>query len=98
MLAPGADLDDEVWVAINAQTADGKDPSWLYDAPFERLVGHNVRCLGERRLDLATRLEADGVVATVVDDLNVLTLSQGPVTLIANYTAFRQWMGESTPC
>ena len=98
LLAPGADLDDEVWVAINAQTADGKDPSWLYDAPFERLVGHNVRCLGERRLDLATRLEADGVVATVVDDLNVLTLSQGPVTLIANYTAFRQWMGESTPC
>ena len=98
LLAPGADLDDEVWVAINAQIADGKDPSWLYDAPFEQLKGHQVMCLGERRLDLATRLEADGVTATVVDDVEVLALGQSPVTLIANYTAFRYWLGESTPC
>ena len=98
LLAPSADLDDDVWVAINAQVADGKDPSWLYDAPFERLAGHQVMCLGERRLDLATRLEADGVVATVVDDVDVLALSTAPVTVIANYTAFRYWMGESQPC
>ena len=28
-----------VAVAINARTADGFDPSWLWDVPFERLAG-----------------------------------------------------------
>jgi lipid II isoglutaminyl synthase (glutamine-hydrolysing) len=89
---------DEIWVAINAQTADGKDPSWLYDVPFESLSGRHVRCLGERRLDLATRLSYVDVSNEVVDDPHPLRHGTSGVTLIANYTAFREWMGRTHPC
>ena len=83
---------DEVWMAINAHVADGKDPSWLYDVPCEALRGRRVMCLGERRLDLATRLTYEDIDAIVVDDPATLTTGDAPVTLIANYTAFREWM------
>ena len=43
-------------VAINARIADGRDPSWLWDVPFERLRGRYVVASGERRHDLAVRL------------------------------------------
>jgi UDP-N-acetylmuramyl tripeptide synthase len=89
---------DEIWVAINAQTADGKDPSWLYDVPFAKLAGRHVKCLGERRLDLATRLTYADVSCEVIDDLDVLRTGEREVTLIANYTAFREWTARSTPC
>ena len=36
MLAPAP---APVVVAINARTADGHDPSWLWDVPFEQLAG-----------------------------------------------------------
>ena len=45
-----------VVVAINARIADGKDPSWLWDVPFERLRGRLVVATGERSRDLAVRL------------------------------------------
>ena len=97
-LLESLEADDDVWVAINAQVADGKDPSWLYDVPFEKLRGHLVWCLGERRLDLATRLDYAGVEFRVVDDLNELPHEQRAVELIANYTAFSQWLARSVPC
>ncbi len=95
-----ADLDSsgEIWVAINAQIADGRDPSWLYDAPFEWLAGRTVHCLGERRLDLATRLAIDGVDHRVIDDEETLATGSDTVTLIANYTTFQHWLAVSTPC
>ncbi|MGH9021242.1 MAG: MurT ligase domain-containing protein, partial [Acidimicrobiales bacterium] len=86
----------EVWVAINDRVADGHDPSWLYDAPFERLRGRRVVCLGERRLDLATRLDYAGVDARVVDDPTTLAGGE-PAWLIANYTAFAEWLARSEP-
>ncbi len=89
---------DEVWVAINARTADGKDPSWLYDVPFSQLRNRQVVCLGERRLDLATRLTYAGVDCRVVDDPAELRDGTEPVTLVANYTAFRDWMEMTAPC
>ena len=96
-LLTSLESEGEVWVAINAQVADGKDPSWLYDVPFEVLRGRRIVCLGERRLDLATRLTYGAVDCDVVDDLESLT--SGPdVTLVANYTAFREWMERTTPC
>jgi UDP-N-acetylmuramyl tripeptide synthase len=88
----------DVWVAINANLADGKDPSWLYDVAFERLAGHVVWCLGERRLDLATRLDYAGVQWRLVDHLDGLPVSSEPVDLLANYTAFQEWMARSRPC
>lgn len=45
-----------VVVAINARIADGRDPSWLWDVPFERLAGRPVVATGERSRDLAVRL------------------------------------------
>lgn len=88
----------DVWVAINARVADGRDPSWLYDVAFERLRGHRVSCLGERRLDLATRLEYAGVDYVIIDDLAALALTPHPVALLANYTAFSEWMTRSAAC
>ncbi len=45
-----------VVVAINARTADGRDPSWLWDVAFEALAGRAVVAAGERGRDLAVRL------------------------------------------
>jgi len=87
----------ELWIAINDLVADGRDPSWLYDAPFEILAGREVACLGTRRLDLATRLDYAGVNATVLDDLAGVGAATAPVWLIANYTAFSEWLAWSTP-
>ena len=50
-----------VVVAINARIADGRDPSWLWDVPFERLAGRLVVASGERSRDLAVRLRYAGV-------------------------------------
>ncbi|NNN07597.1 MAG: DUF1727 domain-containing protein [Acidimicrobiaceae bacterium] len=97
-LLESLDGDDDVWVAINAQVADGKDPSWLYDVPVEALRGRRISCLGERRVDLATRLTYAGVDSEVVDDFELLREGTARVTLIANYTAFRDWMGRTSPC
>ncbi len=90
--------DADVWIAINARIADGRDPSWLYDVGFEKLRGHVVWCLGERRLDLATRLEYAGVDFRVVDDPRQLPREDRAVELIANYTAFSEWLTRSVPC
>jgi UDP-N-acetylmuramyl tripeptide synthase len=86
-----------VWIAINARIADGRDPSWLYDVPFEQLRGHQVLCFGERRLDLAARLEYAQVDFDIVDDESKVVASNAPVQLIANYTAFSDWLARSKP-
>ncbi|MEO9180258.1 MAG: MurT ligase domain-containing protein, partial [Acidimicrobiales bacterium] len=95
MLATLAHDESDVWVAINAQVADGRDPSWLYDVPFEMLRGHTVYCLGERRLDLATRLDYGQVVFVIVDDQSTIPKSKGTIPLLANYTAFSDWLARS---
>jgi UDP-N-acetylmuramyl tripeptide synthase len=98
LLSTVGEGESDVWVAINAQIADGRDPSWLYDVAFERLRGHRVWCMGERRLDLATRLDYADVDYSIVDDLASLPKSTLPVEVLANYTAFSEWMARTTPC
>jgi UDP-N-acetylmuramyl tripeptide synthase len=98
MLSTLKDDGSDVWVAINARVADGRDPSWLYDVPFERLRGHRVYCFGDRRLDLATRLDYAGVEYVVVRDEGTLPTSSGVVDVLANYTAFQDWRAKSGPC
>jgi lipid II isoglutaminyl synthase (glutamine-hydrolysing) len=90
--------DADLWIAINARVADGHDPSWLYDVPFEQLAGREVACLGERRLDLAARLDYAGATPMVVDDPAALASGDRPVWLVANYTAFADWVKASAPC
>jgi UDP-N-acetylmuramyl tripeptide synthase len=60
--------DGPVVVSINARTADGADPSWLWDVPFERLVGRVVVASGDRCRDLSVRLQYAGVAHTVEKD------------------------------
>lgn len=80
-----------VVVAINARVADGRDPSWLWDVPFERLAGRHVVAAGERAEDLSVRLHYGGVdhelhTGSALDAC--ATLPAGAVDLVANYTAF----------
>jgi UDP-N-acetylmuramyl tripeptide synthase len=83
-----------VIVSINARVADGHDPSWLWDVPFERLRGRKVVATGERRLDLAVRLryaEVEHVVATSLDEA-VAACDAPRVDVAANYTAFQEYL------
>jgi UDP-N-acetylmuramyl tripeptide synthase len=83
-----------VVVAVNARTADGYDPSWLWDVPFERLAGRPVVATGERYLDLAVRLHYAGLGPKPVADLLAALAEAGGtapvVSVVANYTAFHQ--------
>ncbi len=90
-------------LSVNARTADGFDTSWLWDVPFERLVGGSVVVTGDRRRDLAVRLRYAEVDHQVVaDPLAAVDRAvevagseplpadrpERPVDIIANYTAF----------
>ncbi len=81
-----------VLLAVNAQTPDGKDTSWLWDVDYRVLRGRPVYVAGERRLDLAVRLEADQVPFELVDgiDAAVSRVSGEELDVIGNYTAFQQ--------
>ncbi|HVT69320.1 MAG TPA: MurT ligase domain-containing protein [Trebonia sp.] len=85
-----------VLLSVNAQGPDGKDTSWLWDVDFRRLRGRTVFVGGERRLDLAVRLEADEVAFQLVNDIDeaVDATRTGPAArleVLANYTAFQQY-------
>jgi lipid II isoglutaminyl synthase (glutamine-hydrolysing) len=77
---------------VNAQTPDGKDTSWLWDVDYRRLRGRPVFVAGERRTDLAVRLEADEVAFRVVGNIDeaIEQSGQPAMEVIANYTAFQQ--------
>jgi UDP-N-acetylmuramyl tripeptide synthase len=95
MLAPAP---APVVVAINARAADGRDPSWLWDVPFEKLADRFVVATGERRHDLAVRLLYADVPHLAVEDpwanppaeLGDAGLHDGaPLDAVGTYTAFR---------
>ncbi|MDA8369228.1 MAG: MurT ligase domain-containing protein [Nocardiopsaceae bacterium] len=86
-----------VILSVNAQIPDGKDTSWLWDVDYTVLRGRRVFVMGERRTDLALRLETDEVpfeVADRVDEVIAKLKGEQPditkVDVIANYTAFQQ--------
>ena len=78
-------------VGINARVADGHDPSWLWDVPFERLAGRLVTATGERAADLAVRLDHAGVNVQLVHDQPsaIVHAPPGVVEYLGNYTAFQ---------
>ncbi|MGK5557059.1 MurT ligase domain-containing protein [Actinomadura kijaniata] len=80
-----------VALSVNAQGPDGRDTSWLWDVDYRILRGRPVFVSGERRIDLAARLEAADVQFTVVDDFEqaVMSVPPGHLDVIANYTAFQ---------
>ncbi|HWG00408.1 MAG TPA: MurT ligase domain-containing protein [Trebonia sp.] len=82
-----------VLLAVNAQGPDGRDTSWLWDVDYRRLRDRVVLVGGERKLDLAVRLEADEVPFRMVNDIDEAISMAGAPTLdvLANYTAFQQY-------
>ncbi|HVN50856.1 MAG TPA: DUF1727 domain-containing protein, partial [Acidimicrobiales bacterium] len=83
-------------LVLNAQGQDGRDPSWIWDVPFEQLRGRRAVCLGERGTDLAVRADYAGLEVTRVTTLAeaARAVAPGPVDLIANYSAFQQVRAE----
>jgi lipid II isoglutaminyl synthase (glutamine-hydrolysing) len=81
-----------VLLAVNANGPDGRDTSWLWDVDYRVLRGRPVLVAGERRLDLAVRLEADQVPFQLADGIDdaVDRVPPGTLDVIANYTAFQQ--------
>ncbi len=86
---------EPVIVTINSDYADGRDPSWLWDVPFEKLAGRTVVATGFRRRDLAVRLTQAGVDHVVIEDPYAPDAPLPPgmrdlpaVNCCATYTAF----------
>jgi UDP-N-acetylmuramyl tripeptide synthase len=86
-------------IDFNSQTADGRDPSWIWDVPFERLAGRRVLVTGERKEDMSTRLAYAGVAHTVHDDAeSAADAAREPaLDVVANYTAFRDILVRTSP-
>ena len=85
------DRDGTVVVAVNARGPDGRDPSWLWDVPFEQLAGRAVIATGERATDLAVRLDHAGVAYTKDTRPPLIAASSArddPVVIAATYTNF----------
>ena len=86
--------DAPVVVAVNARAQDGRDPSWLWDVPFEVLRGRQAVATGERSRDVAVRLRYAGVDHVRVDDEAAAARAAagaGAIEVLANYTAFQTY-------
>ncbi len=85
-----AGTDSAVVIAVNARVADGKDPSWLWDVPYELLRGHAVAAAGDRCLDVAVRLHYAGIDPVVEPDplRAALRIPGNTVHIVASYTQF----------
>jgi lipid II isoglutaminyl synthase (glutamine-hydrolysing) len=96
-----AGSDAPLVVSINARIADGADPSWLWDVPYERLRGRAVVATGDRFRDLSVRLHYGGVrhstepdpVLAVAAAAAAAAGSAHVVDVIGNYTAFHDLLG-----
>jgi lipid II isoglutaminyl synthase (glutamine-hydrolysing) len=80
-----------VIIDFNSQTADGRDPSWIWDVPLERLAGRQVLVTGGRKEDMSVRLAYAEVPHSVHPDAEhaVAAANEKLVDVVANYTAFR---------
>ncbi|MBH5338243.1 DUF1727 domain-containing protein [Streptomyces pactum] len=80
-----------VILSVNARGADGTDTSWLWDVDYTRLAGRPICVIGDRKLDLAVRLEVAGLEFRVCENVDeaVRMCPPGRIETIANYTAFQ---------
>jgi lipid II isoglutaminyl synthase (glutamine-hydrolysing) len=85
-----------VILSVNAQGPDGRDTSWLWDVDYRVLRGRPVFVAGERRLDLALRLDVADVPFQLASSFGQALAAQpsGKVDVIANYTAFQNIRSE----
>ncbi|MEU7829498.1 MurT ligase domain-containing protein [Nonomuraea sp. NPDC049129] len=96
---PVLDESSSVLIILNARTLDGRDTSWIWDVDFRALTGRRVFVAGDRRLDLALRLDIAGVTFTIVSSLHEAS-ALVPTTrldIVANYTGFLDLVKELRP-
>jgi UDP-N-acetylmuramyl tripeptide synthase len=102
--AAGPGTPSPLVLTLNARLADGKDTSWIWDVPFEKLADRVVWAAGERATDLALRLRYAGVQCRYTPEplaavAEAAAYAEGRVVdVLANYTAFlgiRDKMGPS---
>lgn len=79
-----------VLIVLNARVLDGRDTSWIWDVDFRELRGQAVYISGERRHDLAVRLDVADVEFKIVSSLEEACrlAPLGLLDMVANYTAF----------
>jgi UDP-N-acetylmuramyl tripeptide synthase len=90
-----AEGDRPLVLVFNANQPDGRDPSWLWDVPVERLRGRQVIVAGERAADMAVRLRYAEVDHRLAPSLDA-ALADGRrlgADVLATYTAFWQVKG-----
>jgi lipid II isoglutaminyl synthase (glutamine-hydrolysing) len=89
VLAP---VDRPIVIAVNGNDADGRDLSWLWDVPFERLGARPVVATGERMRDLAVRLRYADVEHITEPDLGAALgwARRRRADIVGTYTAFQQ--------
>jgi UDP-N-acetylmuramyl tripeptide synthase len=84
--------DGPLVIHFHARVADGRDPSWIWDVPFASLIHRVVHVSGDRAEDMVVRLRYAGIEATrhaTVEEA-LLASPDGPLDLLATYTAFRE--------
>jgi UDP-N-acetylmuramyl tripeptide synthase len=88
-------------LSVNARPVDGRDTSWLYDVPFERLAGRAVTVTGAAGADLSLRLDYAGVPHQALDSKRAAVEAlrdcigasgHGPAVgdVVGDYSSFRQ--------
>jgi UDP-N-acetylmuramoylalanine-D-glutamate ligase len=81
----------QIILVLNARGIDGLDTSWLWDVNYSELLGKEVICIGERKLDIAYRLSVQGIKVKTADSfaLAVSQFDNRSIEAIASYTAFQ---------
>lgn len=79
-------------IHFHARVADGRDPSWIWDVPLERLAGREVHVSGERAEDVGARLAYAGVPYALHRRAEEAAAACGAASIdvLATYTAFRE--------
>jgi UDP-N-acetylmuramyl tripeptide synthase len=81
-------------IHFHSRVADGRDPSWIWDVPLERLAGRTVHVSGERAEDVVVRLAYAGVAAVRHPTPEAAAEAAADVgahlDVLATYTAFRE--------
>jgi UDP-N-acetylmuramyl tripeptide synthase len=89
-------------IGINARVQDGRDPSWLWDVPFEQLQGRFIVATGDRGRDLAVRLRYAGVDHVFIAEREraVQTAAERAgglqIDVMGNYSAFQDFRAISS--
>lgn len=89
------DLNSNIVIAINANYADGRDVSWLWDSDFEQLKNAKklVIASGIRAYDMAVRLKYAGIPQDkIIIEPNIkkaidMATKEGKTTILPSYTS-----------